>query len=354
MIGAIDFARPFLLLLLPLAALPLLRRRDAIAFPHLGWVPADRWGDLAGAVWRGLAVAALGASVLALAAPGRPETEVTRTGHGAEVVMLIDRSRSMDDRMLPDNWRTIDPLNLRHQVWSNGPVKSQVARDLLAKFARQRPQDRFAVMFFSSNPLEVVPFTQHGDVVQAGITAGGVGRGLSDTNVGRALEAAIAIFDKRTYTGSRIILLVSDGGAQLDAPERRRIADGFSRNRVGLYFLYLRSYNGKTLDAEGAEAEAVPEIALHRFFQTLATPYHAYQSEVPDDLTKAVADVGRQQNAPLDYLERVPRRDDSRIFIVLAALACGLLLALDAVTLRTLQVTAVRGRAPAGLAPGPR
>jgi len=324
----IDFARPWLLVLLPLALLPLLRRRrDSLGFSSLAFLPRDGLGRAAGALWRTLAVATMLATVLAIASPGRPETQVVRTGRGAEIVLLIDRSRSMDDRMLPDDWRTIDPLRLPQQVWSRGPVKSQMARDLLSRFAGQRAADRFAVMFFSSNPLPVVPFTQHGEVIQAGITAGGVGRGLSDTNVGHALLAAIDEFEQRAYTGSRIILLVSDGGAQLDAPTRRRITAGLLRNRVGLYFLYLRSFNGKTLDATGPEAEAVPEIALHRYFQTLTTPYRAYQAEVPEDIAQAVADVGREQNLPLDYAEQIPRRDFGRACSALAALGCALLLA---------------------------
>jgi mxaC protein len=48
--------------------------------------------------------------VIALAGPGRPQTQVARTGHGAEVIVLMDRSRSMDLRMMPSDWRTIDPI----------------------------------------------------------------------------------------------------------------------------------------------------------------------------------------------------------------------------------------------------
>lgn len=331
----IDFAQPLVLLALPLALLPLLRaRRDTLTFSHLAWLPRDRIGQIAGFLWRALAVLAIASTVLALAGPGRPETQVMRTGYGAEVLLLMDRSRSMDDRMLPSDWRTIDPLNIAYQARSRGPIKAQVARDLLAQFVRQRPNDRFAVMFFSTNPLNVVPFTGHGEVVLAGIEAGGVGRGLGDTDVGNALTAAIGEFERRPYSGSRIILLVSDGGAQLDDPTRRRISAGLLRNRITLYWIYIRSFNSPTLDAAGGD-EAVPEIALHMFFQALATPYQAYQAEIPEDLAKAVADVGRQQNLPLDFVERIPRQDYSRHFVALAALACLVLLGYRSMLLRS-------------------
>jgi mxaC protein len=332
----VELAQPWALLLLPLAVLPLLRqRRDTLTFSHLAWLPRDRLGQLAGFLWRALAVMAIASMAIALAGPGRPETQVTRTGYGAEIVVLMDRSRSMDLRMLPSDWRTIDALDLPYQARSRGPVKSQVARDLLAQFVRQRETDRFAVMFFSTNPLNVLSFTQHDEVVLAAIEAGGVGRGLGDTDVGRAMLAAIGEFEQRPYSGSRIILLVSDGGAHLDDATRRRIRAGMLRHRIALYWIYLRSFNGPALDAQDHGSEAVPEIALHRFFQALATPYQAYQAEIPEDLAKAVADVGKQQNLPLDFVERIPRKDYSRYFVAAAALACLLLLAYRSVLLRS-------------------
>jgi mxaC protein len=325
MTGLLDFEAPWALFLLPLAVLPLLRRRrDSLTFPWLVWLPTDRAGRLVRVAWTLLAIVAFASLVLTLARPGRPETHVQRIGEGAEILVLLDRSRSMDDHMLPSNWRSIDPTVLLHH---KGRQKSEVARDLLSKFVAQRPEDRFSLMYFSNRPLSVVPFTEHGEVMQAGIAAGGTGRGIADTEVGRALSAAIQAFDDRAYSGSRIILLVSDGGAHLDEPTRAGLRAGLERNRIALYWLYLRSYNSATLDAKDNRWENAPEIALHRFFQTLNTPYRAYQADAPEDLAKAVADVGRQQNLPLEYSERIPRQDYSRNFILLAAVACfGLLL----------------------------
>jgi mxaC protein len=335
MSSAFNFEHPWILLLLPLALLPLWPgKRDSLLFPSVAWLPIDRVGQIMGILWTALAVLALTTAVLALAGPGRPETQIARTGRGAEILVLMDRSRSMDDRMLPSDWRKLDPtVRLYHT--SRGRQKAEVARDLLAKFVAQRPDDRFSLMFFSTRPLSVVPFTQHDAVVQAGIAAGGTGRGLADTEVGRALIAAIEEFDSRAYTGSRIILLVSDGGAHLDEETRNRIRAGLSRNRIALYWIYLRSYNSPLLDANDARSEIAPESALHRFFQTLTVPYQAYQAEDPEDLAKAVTEVGRQQNLPLDYFEQIPREDYGPYFIGAAALCCLLLLIYRSLSLRS-------------------
>jgi mxaC protein len=334
MTALLDFTHPAALLLLPLGLLALLpARRGTLVFPYVGWLPRDPAGVVLDWAGRVAGLLAICATALALSGPGRPGTLVPRTGHGAEIVVLFDRSRSMDERMLPPDWRTIDPLNIRYQAQSRGEPKAKVARELLARFVADRPNDRFSLIFFSTQPIHVVPFTQHDDVVQAGIAAGGIGRGLADTDVGRALDAAIAEFDQRAYTGSRIVLLVSDGGARLDTPTRNRLRAAARRNRVSLAWIYLRSVNSPRLDTPGDAGEAVPEIALHRFFQTLPGTYRAYEAEDPDGLARAVADVARQQNFPLDFLEEIPRRDDTRAALALAVAACALMLALRAVTL---------------------
>lgn len=80
MIGAIEFADPWVLLLAPLAILPWLRRqRDALTFSYLAWLPSDRLGRCIGLLWRGVASLAIGCMVVALAGPGRSEVQVART-----------------------------------------------------------------------------------------------------------------------------------------------------------------------------------------------------------------------------------------------------------------------------------
>jgi mxaC protein len=92
-----SFDAPWLLWLLPLAVLPLLASgTTALSNGWLAFAPRDRLSDVAGWALRGAAALAIAALVIALADPWRPEYSVERLGQGAEIVLVLDRSRSMD------------------------------------------------------------------------------------------------------------------------------------------------------------------------------------------------------------------------------------------------------------------
>ncbi|HEU4460505.1 MAG TPA: vWA domain-containing protein [Methylibium sp.] len=331
-----DFAQPAWLLLLPLALLPLLRRRsDTLVFSALAWLPADPVGRAAGFLWRAFALLAIAGTVIGLAGPGRSGTEVLRTGRGAEILILMDRSSSMDANLMAKDMKS------GGQFDGSKPTKSAVVRGLLADFVAKRPDDRFALMTFSTASMLVAPFTQDHATVQAGLQATGVGRGLPDTLMGRALLAAIEQFERRPYSGSRIVIVVSDGGAQLDEAQRQRIAAGLARHRIGLYWIYIRSGpNSPDLTKPGAGTlDSEEELALHTYFQTLATPYRLYQTDDAQAMAQAMAEIDRQQNFPLSFRERVPRLDHSAGFFIAALLSCLGLLACRALQLPSWRAT---------------
>jgi mxaC protein len=328
-----DFATPWLLLLLPLALLPLLRRRsDTLVYSYIAWLPDDRVGRIAGFLWRAFAVSAMAGIVVGLAGPGQAGTEQLRTGRGAEILLLMDRSASMDANIIPKD------VKAGGQFDSSRKTKSQIVRELLSEFVTRRPDDRFAFMAFSTSPMLVTPFTHNRSMIQAGLAATGVGRGLPDTHMGSALLAAIDAFEGRPYSGSRIVLLVSDGGAQLDEATRERVRAGLARAKVGLYWVYIRSNPNSpdlTRDDPGQGIyDSVDELALHDFFRTLPTPYRLYQTDDAEAMAAAMAEIDRQQNFPLTYAERVARIDHSAAFYAFALLCCAGLLACRALQLR--------------------
>ena len=315
----------WVLALLPLAALPFVRPRTAaIAYSWLGLIPRD---PLSTWIEHGLRVAgAVSIAALVLAASGlhRPEYQVERIGRGAHMVLLVDRSTSMDR---PFAIRGLaDPA-----AQSKHRSKGEVARGLLSEFVAQRHNDLFGMVVFSTFPIPVLRLTARHDVVHASIAAGNVGRGLAETDIGSGLEQALEYFEGKPYTGARIVVLVSDGAGEIGQTERLQIAHLMRRLRVSLYWIYIRSAYGPVIidsdDAGGSSTSVkmTPERALHEFFSGMGASYRAYTAESPEGLERAIADVNRLQNLPVRYRETIGRRDLSDMCL---AVALGALLAL--------------------------
>lgn len=333
----VTFGQPWALALLPLALLPFLRLgRQVIGYSWLAMVPPDPWSTLAGTLFRLLAAATIGLVVLGLAELTRGETKVERLGQGAEIVLLLDRSRSMDQSF----YRSQRPEDYLPAFGGATPAASKqaVAQRLLSGFIAKRPDDFFGMVIFSALPIEVLDFTQKAEVIQSAIAASTIGKGIGDTDLGLGLERALSLFEGRPYSGSRIILLVSDGGAHLDVETRERLARLFRQERVSLYWIYIRSLRSPGLladrDVDAQIADTVPEHFLHKFFSGLGTPYRAYEAENPEALREAIDDVNRIERLPIQFTDVLPKRDLSQ-YCYGAALACALaLLALKAIEVR--------------------
>jgi mxaC protein len=325
----VAFATPWLLALLALAVVPLLRapaRRRTV--PWIVLLPADRWSNALGWLLRALHAAAIALIVLALARPYSLDEPVQRVGRGAEIVILLDRSRSMDQPFLAE-YTTGAQRIARH---AGAAAKASIARKLLLEFAQRRTEDRFALVAFSAQPIPVLPLTRDPRMIAAALSASDLRPALGDTDIGRGLLGAVRRFEDQPYRGSRVVLLASDGGGHIDADVQREIALRFRKARATLYWLYIRSFGAPSLKSEvtaqGKDtADVVAEQSLHRFFSTMGVPYRAFQADNPAALQEAIDEVGRLERAPLDYTEVQPRREFERP-VLAAALACALLLLL--------------------------
>ena len=316
------------LALLPLAVLPLLRPRvAAISYSWIGLIPKDPASTWIEHALRVSGVITIVSLVLAASGLHRPAYEVERIGRGAHMVLLVDRSTSMDRPFAIKG--AVDPA-----AQGKHRSKGEVARELLSEFVAERHNDLFGMVVFSTFPIPVLRLTGHHDVVHASIAAGNVGRGLAETDIGSGLEQALDYFEDKPYTGARIVVLVSDGAGEIGQTERLRIAHLMRRLRVSLYWIYIRSAYGPVIFGSGdsgdsgAAAGAVamtPERALHEFFVRMGASYRAYTAESPDDLTQAIADVNRLQNLPVRYGETVGRRDLSTACLAVALAGLSLL-----------------------------
>lgn len=323
---ALDFTAPLMLALLPLAVLPWLpRRSDTLVFSSVAWLPADHVGRWVGWLVRGCAVLAIAAIVVGLAGPGRSQMQVLRTGSGAQILILMDRSASMDETMGSAGVEA-----------PSGESKNKVARASLTSFVSQRPNDRLAFMMFGTSPVLAMPFTYNHRAIEQTIAATAIGRGMPDTQLDRGMLAALDQFEGRPSSGRRAIVLVSDGGARLDETMRRRIQAGLLRNQIALYFIYLRSsvYSpdlNSALPAAGSSAEA----ELHRYFLSLPTPYRLFQAGDAKAMMAAVAEINRQQNARTSFVEYLPRQDWSPYCFAVALFCVVMLMALRVFQVRS-------------------
>ncbi|WP_374309086.1 vWA domain-containing protein [Methylocella sp.] len=310
------FARPGALWLLPLAllplVLPLLRRR---AYPSLAGAPRDLASRLVSAAIRLAGVGAIGACALALAGPRGGGEVATRVGKGAETVILVDRSASMNDTFAgrePDG---------------SEESKTRTARRVLQDYLRGRPHDRFGLIGFSTSPIPMLPLTDHADAAAAAVAA--LDRpALAYTDIGRGLAAALSMLEQDARQ-ARVLLLVSDGAAVIDSKMQDRLRMAFARMPVNLYWLFLRSADSAGVydkPKPGQDTpQAMPERHLDLFFKSLHVPYRAFEVENPGAVEAAVAEIGRLETRPISYSERLPARDLTGVAAGVS-LACALLL----------------------------
>lgn len=320
------FSHPWALLLGLLALLPVLRRsRPRLSYSSFLVLPEDGLSRTIDRLLRALGATAILALAAGIAGPHLREQWVEKMGVGAHIVLLVDHSSSMNE-----NFAT------RYLGGEVTESKSAVASGLLADLVGRRKDDLFALVAFSAAPIDVLSLTQDREAVQAGIRAL-AGRGHGVTHIAPALATALEHFRGRPLTGSRVILLVSDGAARMEEETRDAIRQLFQETRAALYWIYLRNPRGGRLSVapDNPNESTSPEYFLHRYFQELGIPYQAYETENPQALELAIRDVEKLQNQPLYYRERIPRQDWSGTCYGVALACLLILLVLKPLEIRT-------------------
>lgn len=309
----LGFAQPLWLWLAPLAALPLWRSLFApVGYPWNRMLPDDTGSRALDYALRLLGVLAFLGLILGLADPYLRESSVERVGKGANLVLLLDRSRSMDDSFAG------------RAPGGGEEAKSAAAVRFLGRFIDSRPHDRIGVAAFSTGPLFVLPLTDNREAVAAAVRAAGL-PGLAQTHVAKGLALALSYFEGGGSPGSRAVLLVSDGAAVIDRQSEALLRRAFVESGVRLYWIFLRTAGNPGLfelpDPVDDTPEARPERHLHLFFESLNIPYRAYEAENPETLGRAMADIDRLENLPLRYTETRPRQPLGLYGYVLALVA---------------------------------
>ncbi|GAB4255922.1 MAG: hypothetical protein Kow0065_04330 [Methylomicrobium sp.] len=296
----IGLNHPWVLLFSPLALLPLFGGHlKALRYSSLSALPFDPLSFLLFALIKLIGAATVLLLIAGLSGPYLKEQSVPRIGQGAEIVILLDRSASMNE-------------NFAGRYFGGAAKESKVAiaRDLLSDFVVSRRDDFFGMISFSTAPIHVLPLTQDKAAILASIKATR-SRGRGVTNIAPGLAMALDYFRERPMTGSRVILLVSDGAARIEPDTQTTLAQLFRQYKVMLYWVYLRDDKSAGLDSKPANANesTTPEYFLHQFFKAIGTPYRAFEAQNRAALQQAIDEIGRLETQPIRYTEKIARQD---------------------------------------------
>lgn len=318
----INFDTPWLLSGLLLMIVPLLRTGiKTQAYPWLAILPRDTLSSSLSVLICITGMAAIGMLILGLSGVTLKEQTIERIGQGAHIVLLLDRSNSMDTTFAGKA-----PMNDQEES------KSAAARRLLTEFIDKRTHDLIGIAEFSTAPLFVMPLTENKQALDAAIAATAT-PALAYTHVSKGLAMALSFFDEQPATGTRIVVLVSDGAAAIDSDSEQALRTLIKEQHIRLYWVFLRTSNSpgiheKPDNARDDNAQALPEKYLHLFFSSLNVPYQVYEAESPEGLQSAIDDIDKLENRPLHYFERLPRQDLSGLCYQWASLMITVLLVL--------------------------
>lgn len=322
------FNTPWLLWALPLALLPLLL--DRAHNKHYSWVgllPPDPLSSAIGVLLKVLAALSIFFILLGLAGPHSLEQQVERIGVGAQIGLVLDRSASMDDPFAGDKDGHV------------GETKSVAAARIVTNFVKNRHNDMLGVITFSNSAMYVLPLTENKEAVLSAIQAT-AGNSLFQTNIGGGLTGAVELFKKVPDSGSRVIILISDGAGRVSDMVQQKLRDWLQRYNIGLYWIVLRQPGGATIfdpkyTESGYDGHVPTEVLLYQYFQTLRTPFSAYEASDPKSLEAAIADINNKEKKPIQYLEKIPGHDYTNLCYWIAFVMIGILLTVKYLEIKT-------------------
>lgn len=306
---------PWALLLLPLAFTPFwLRSRQGQMYSWLDMVPRDRVSEIADTTIRALTALLLAALVLALAAPQGPDIKVQKVGKGAQTVVVIDRSVSMENPFTGDSTsgRTVE-------------IKARAARRLITDFIRARPDDMIGVVAFTNAALHGVKITSNRNAVFAAVNAA-TSAGINQTNIGAGITEGVSLFDDIPSSGSRAIILLSDGAGKISPRVKQKIQEQLTSKKLNLYWIVLREPDDISIFGKNEGYVSVPPvIELDQYFKSLKIKYRAYEADNPTALQSALQDIDAREKNVIQYAVNMPGHDYTRDLILLALGLCVLL-----------------------------
>ncbi|HRC63387.1 MAG: VWA domain-containing protein [Dehalococcoidia bacterium] len=273
-----SFGTPWLLLLLPLAALiPFWQWRRPAAHPALAVADLGVLATVARdqSSWRirlrwlpaALRVAAIALIVVALARPQRGLAVTSIPEEGIDIVLALDVSGSMAERTQPSGGGI-------------GPPRIEAAKDVIAQFVDTLRGDRAGFVIFQGRSLVLSPLTL--DLAALKRTVHDTESGLlpDGTAIGLGLSEALNLL-RDSEAHSRIVVLLTDGQNNAGDIEPVQAAQLAKALGVRVYTIGFTSRRG---------SGEVDETMLRRIASDTEGAYH--DASTQQELAAAYDEIG--------------------------------------------------------------
>ena len=143
---------------------------------------------------------------------------------------------------------------------------------------------------FNASPIGVAPLGEDRALVESALVSAEA-RSEGFTAPARALGLALDYFRDRQLTASRVVLLVSDGGATISSENRAKLTDLFAARHASLIWIYTRGEQEPSIRVP--QEFASESLSMHEFFESLGSPYQMFKSRVRGSRTR-----GRRSRPP--------------------------------------------------------
>lgn len=300
---------PWALLFLPIVFAPFVyKSHQGQMYSWLEMMPKDRISEIANLVIKVIVALLLLSIILALASPQGASKKIQKIGKGAQTVLVIDRSVSMDH-----------PFAGQTTSGRAAEIKSAAARRLITGFIDNRPDDMIGVVGFTNSALYGMKITTNRDAIHSAVNAA-TGAALNQTNIGAGITEAVSLFDQLQSSGSRAVILLSDGAGKLSPRVKFKIKEQFKNKKLNLYWIVLREPDDISIFTKEVYTEdKMPDsIKLDQFFKSLNIKYKAFEADNPTTLESALQEIDSKEKNMIQYSVRIPGHDYSKNLIMLA------------------------------------
>ena len=228
-----NFVYPLVLILIPLSLIPFfINQTNKNIYSWNEMLHIDLVSRIISLFFKIVSTVIILLIILTLSEPYADQEIVLKEGKGAQIGLVLDRSASMDD-----------PFAGGDDNKSIAETKSAAASRLIVDFFNSRTDDMVGVITFSNSAMFILPLTNNKEAIRAAVSAT-AGNALFQTNIAAGLSSSAELFTSIENSGSRAVILLSDGAGRIDAKTQQKIKEWFEKYQLGLYWIVLRQPRG--------------------------------------------------------------------------------------------------------------